>query len=354
MSRVRLLSELVPGLDTLVRPLDLLERPTPVTEEPELARRWGQAGLWVKRDDLANPLYGGSKVRTLEFFLGRARAVGADSVVTMGPYGSHQLLATAVFGRLTGFRTRGVATPQPDVPEIELNRRLLPAYGMEVMRCGSFAAVPATLLRARLERLGSARPFWIPPGANHPLGVMGVVEGALEVAQAIRAGSLPLPDDVVVPTGTCATAAGVYLGFALAGLHVRVVAVRMVPMIVTGPAKLLRMVRQTEWLLRRYGLTATARWGALLWTNDHAGPSYGRGGLVAERARADVEQFGAFRTETTYTAKTLALLAGGGLRQRRVLFWNTYSAIDPDPMRDAADACAPAGGAPFSRCATEP
>lgn len=108
MSRTRLLSELVPGLDTLVRPLDLLARPTPVTEEPELARRWGQAGLWIKRDDLANPLYGGSKVRTLEFFLGRARAQRADGIVTMGPYGSHQLLATAVFGRRTGFLTRGV------------------------------------------------------------------------------------------------------------------------------------------------------------------------------------------------------------------------------------------------------
>ncbi|PCE30709.1 1-aminocyclopropane-1-carboxylate deaminase/D-cysteine desulfhydrase [Burkholderia ubonensis] len=352
MSRVRLLPELVPELDALVRPLDLLMQPTPVTEEPALARRWGQAGLWIKRDDLTNPLYGGSKVRALEFLLGKARMEGADGVVTMGPYGSHQMLATAVFGRQTGFLTRGVMTPQPDVPEVELNRRLLPAFGMEVMRCGSFAAVPATLLRARLTRLGAGRPFWIPPGANHPLGVMSAVEGALEVVQAIRAGSMPAPDDVVVPTGTCATAAGVYLGFALGGIAVRVVAVRMVPMIVTGPAKLLRMARQTERLLRRHGLSAPARWGELLWVNAHAAPGYGRAGVVAERARADVAQLGAFRTEATYTAKTLALLAGGGLQRRRVLFWNTYSAIDPDPSREVADTDEFDDGMPFPHAAT--
>ncbi|WP_084437964.1 1-aminocyclopropane-1-carboxylate deaminase/D-cysteine desulfhydrase [Niveispirillum irakense] len=330
MSRTRHLPRLVPDLDGFVRPLDLLASATPVTEEPALARRWGQSALWVKRDDLTNPVYGGSKVRNLEFFLGQAQGEGADGVATMGPYGSHQVLATAVFGRQAGFRTRAVLTPQPDVAEIALNRRLLPALGMEVLRCASFPAVPLAMLRARLGRLGHNRPYWIPPGSNHPLGVMGVVEGALEVAADIQAGRLPLPHDVVVPTGTCATAAGVYLGFALAGVPVRMVAVRMVPMIVTGPRKMVRMAHETDRLLRRHGLTAPPRWGELLWVDDFAGPGYGLAGPVADRAAEDVAGLGAFRTETTYTAKTLAMLADGGLTNRRVLFWNTFSAVEPD------------------------
>src|SRR3546814_5504354 len=111
---------LVPDLDGFVRPLDLVARPTPVTEAPALARHWGQAALWVKRDDLSNSLYGGSKVRNLEFFLGQARAAGAPGVVTMGPYGSHQVLATAVFGRLAGFRTRALLTPRSEEHTSEL------------------------------------------------------------------------------------------------------------------------------------------------------------------------------------------------------------------------------------------
>ena len=331
--RRRLLTQLVPDLDALVRPLDLLAGPTPITQAPELARVWGQSSLWIKRDDLTNPIYGGSKVRNLEFFLGQARGQGATGVITMGPYGSHQVLATAVFGHLSGFRTRAVLTPQPDVAEIALNRRLLPQLDMETLRCGSFAAVPFAVLKGRLTELGGRKPYWIPPGSNHPLGVMGVIEGALEVAQAIKAGDVPMPDDVVVPTGTCATAAGVYLGFALANLPVRVVAVRMVPMIVTGPRKMRRMAEKTDAILRSHGLTASARWGDVLWIDDYAGPGYGLTNPRAERAERDVAAHEGFRTETTYTAKTLALLASGGLQNRKVLFWNTFSALEPDPAR---------------------
>jgi len=333
VSAQRHLSAMVPGLDAFVRPLDLVQRPTPVTEAPELAQLWGQSSLWIKRDDLTNPLYGGSKVRNLEFFLGQARVRGSSGVVTMGPYGSHQVLATAVFGRIAGFRTRAVLTPQPPVAEIALNERLLPRFDMDILRCGSFGAVPWAVLKGRLTELGGNRPYWIPPGSNHPLGVMGVVEGALEVAAAVRAGDFPMPDDVVVPTGTCATAAGVYLGFALADLPVRVVAVRMVPMIITGPRKMRRMAEQTYKLLRSHGLAVPARWGELLWIDDFAGPGYGLTNPRADKAERDVAAHGEFRTETTYTAKTLAMLANGGLQGRRVLFWNTFSAIEPDSER---------------------
>jgi len=332
MSR-RLLHELVPGLDGFVSPVDLVRRPTPVIEEAALAARWGQGELWVKRDDLTNPLYGGSKVRNLEFFLGRARMLGAEAVATMGPYGSHQVLATAVFGRQQGFLTRGLLTPQAAVREIDLNARLLPAFSMEVIRCPTFASVPWNMAKARLGRLGQSRPYWIPPGSNHPLGVMGVVEGALEVVEAVRNGTMPMPNDVVVPTGTCATTAGVYLAFAMAGLPVRVVAVRMVPMIVTGPRKMKRMAEQTLSLLRLHGFAGAVRWGDLLWVDSCAGPGYGLSNPLADRAECDVAEAGSFRTETTYTAKSLAFLSGGGLEQRRVLFWNTFSAVDPDRAR---------------------
>lgn len=331
MTRERLLSGYVPGIDALVRPLDLLARPTPVTPAPALADRWQLERLWIKRDDLTSPVYGGSKVRNLEFFLGHALAQGATGVATMGPLGSHQVLATAVFGRRAGLSTRALLTPQPDVREIALNERLLPAFGMDVIRCTRFTQVPLGLLRTRLAPLGGARPYWIPPGSHHPLGVLGVAEGALEVAQAIARGELPGLDDVVVPTGTCATAAGLALGFAMAGVPVRVVAVRMVPMIVTGPGKMRRLAQRTLALLRRAGYREPVTLGDVLWLDEYAGPGYGLPNPRSDQAARDVAETGCFRTETTYVAKTLALFLGERLRGRRVLFWDTYSAVDPDP-----------------------
>ena len=138
-----------------------------------------------------------------------------------------------------------------------------------------------------------------------------------------------MPDDVVVATGTCATAAGLLLGFAIAGLKVRVVAVRMVPKIVTGPRKMRRLAEQTLELLRKHGFDGPVNWGESLWVDAHAGPGYGLDNALGKQAADDVAASGYFRTETTYTGKTLGLLASKALAGRRVLFWNTCSAVDP-------------------------
>lgn len=332
----RHLDALVPGLAGIVRPVDLVHRPTPVSHEPALATRWGLGELWVKRDDLTSPVYGGSKVRNLEFFLGAARMRGATDIATMGPLGSHQVLATATFGAHLGLRTRALLVPQERVREVALNERLLPALGMELIRCDHFYQVPLGFLRLRMKRRAST--YWIPPGSKHPLGVLGVVEGTLELAAAIRAGTIPCPDDIVVPTGTCATVAGVYLGLALSGLPIRVVAVRMVPMLITGPGKLRRLAVETLALLRRAGFRGEPRWGEVLWLDDYAAPGYSLGNPGAERAMEDVAELSDFRTELTYTGKSLALFTGAGLAGRRVVFWNTYSATDPDPDKVLVEA----------------
>ena len=54
--------------------------------------------LWVKRDDRSSELYGGNKVRKLELLLGAARDAGKSRVVTLGAVGSHQVVATAIYG----------------------------------------------------------------------------------------------------------------------------------------------------------------------------------------------------------------------------------------------------------------
>jgi D-cysteine desulfhydrase len=335
-SRTRELFERVPELRRLVQPVDLADLPTPVTEERALAETWKLGSLHVKRDDRTSAIYGGSKVRNLEYFFGAALAQKATSVATMGPYGSHQVLATAIFARRLGLGSRGVLTPQPPVYEADVNARLLPAFGMEVVRCRSFLDVPLRYLRARRTPLRGGRPFWIPPGAAHPLGVLAVVEGALEVARAVRDKEMPLPEDVVVPTGTCATVAGLYLGFAIARLPVRVVAVRMVPMIVTGAWKLKRMAHKALKLLRDAGYEEEVRWGPLLWVDSMAAPGYALASSGCAAAMDDVAQQGSFRTEVTYTGKTLAFLRTDALRGRRVLFWNTFSAIEPKAPEEPA------------------
>ena len=74
----RALDAMVPGLVRQVAPLGLGDWPTPVVALDGLG-----ADLYVKRDDLSSALYGGNKVRKLEWLLGAARRAGAHTVVTM-------------------------------------------------------------------------------------------------------------------------------------------------------------------------------------------------------------------------------------------------------------------------------
>src|SRR5690349_596563 len=69
--------------------------------------------LWVKREDESGTLYGGNKVRKLEFLFGDARARGCTRLETFGGWGAHHVLATALYGAQAGFRVGATLVPQP-------------------------------------------------------------------------------------------------------------------------------------------------------------------------------------------------------------------------------------------------
>src|SRR5215471_7640867 len=69
--------------------------------------------LWIKRDDLTNPTYGGNKIRKLEKLLADAKRRGAERIVTVGAIGSHHVLATGIFARSLGMKVEAVVVPQP-------------------------------------------------------------------------------------------------------------------------------------------------------------------------------------------------------------------------------------------------
>ena len=74
--------------DALPR-LALADLPTPLEDAPRLAARLGVGSLAIKRDDLTSAIYGGNKVRKLEYLLAHALASGCDSVITYGAAGSN-------------------------------------------------------------------------------------------------------------------------------------------------------------------------------------------------------------------------------------------------------------------------
>ncbi len=312
--------------------------PTPVERLEAVSRHTG-ADVWVKRDDRSGTLYGGNKVRKLELLLAHALARGRRTIVTLGAYGSHHALATALYGRAVGLSVELALYPQPLTPHVLDDLLLDHAAGATLWRIPHPAVGPlyTATLAARADR-GEV----ISPGGSSFRGTLGHVEAALELAGQIEQGLLPRPDALVVAAGTCGTAAGLAVGLELAGLQLPIVAVRVVPPTIANQL-LMRRLRVGCWrLLREVGFRSGKRPPpcALEIDPHELGGGYG---VDTPAARESVARFAddGIELETTYTGKAAAALlrlARGAYRGKRLLFWHTFSSVDQSARLATVDA----------------
>lgn len=294
--------------------------------------------LWVKRDDLSGELYGGNKVRKLELLLADALARGCARVSTFGAYGSHHCLATASYARSLGLDVRLALTPQPLTPHVLDDLILSHDTGAELVHVASGDLMPDL---AASWRASSPEGEVIPVGGSSPLGTVGFVEAALELADQIAAGELPKPDFIFLPAGTCGTASGLALGLELAGLDCTIVAVQVVPAVITNQGRIAELRTDARDLLVKAGLELPDACGAVevVLDAEEFGPGYGVPTAAAESAMQRFAVHGAV-LETTYTGKAAAGLlrwAAGAAKGKRVLFWNTFSSGSLDERLAAAD-----------------
>lgn len=276
-------------------------------------------GLWVKRDDLSAPAFGGNKVRALEFLLGGVQP--DDEVVTVGARGSTHALATALHARTLGARTRVFRWPQVMNPAAAaVDRRLRDAA---IVRD---AHTPVTaMLRAAAYR-ATHRVRWVPAGGTSPVGIIGHVDAALELAEQVSQGAMPAPSRVVLPLGTGGTAAGLLIGFALAGLDAAVVGVQVVPRIVANRWRVGRLVARTCRLMSNVSGTSVPSPGLRRFSIERGfyGGAYGRETPAGRTADASYRAAhpGAM-LDATYSAKACAA-AMARCDDGVTLFWNTF------------------------------
>jgi D-cysteine desulfhydrase len=299
------LHERFPALAESLPHLVLSERPTPVRELNGL-------GIWVKEDGAyGSGGWGGNKVRKLEWLIPDARRRGRRSILTFGGLGTNWGLATALYAREHGLETALALVDQPLDDHVRAQLARLDASGARIYRTHTKARTVAMLpwLLARNTRAGRP-PYLLPAGGSSPVGALGYVEAALEIAAQVEAGSLPEPAHVVAAVGTGGTAAGLGLGFQLAGLRTRVLGVVVNDQLRLDARVLARLARRTAKLLERRGADLGGlRLGPDLLdlTRDQIGAGYGHPTEAATRAAALAAEEG-LALDPVYTAKAMAAL----------------------------------------------
>jgi 1-aminocyclopropane-1-carboxylate deaminase/D-cysteine desulfhydrase-like pyridoxal-dependent ACC family enzyme len=304
--------------------------PTPVERLAALSRPG--CDLWVKRDDLTHPSYGGNKVRKLERILAEAKKRGIRRLVTIGAAGSHHVLATTLFAGQAGIGVDAVLVPQPKTDHVVSNLRAFLGHDLQPFPAGSFAAVPLALAR----RLFAKGVLYVPVGGSNVLGAMGYVDAARELAAQVRSGEMPEPDLIVVTLGSGGTAGGLAAGLAAEKMKTRVVAVA-----VATP------VWAVAWIARRLarrcanqcGGSASRAAGKLIIEARYLGAGYGYPTPWGEHAREVAHDVG-LHVDPTYTAKTFAAALDlvALRRARTILYWHTLSSAPMAPLLEGAPA----------------
>ncbi len=329
-----------PRLEARLAHVSLADVPTPVQRCAALSDALG-VEVWAKRDDRTAPadldLYGGNKVRKLEFLLGQAIRRGSRTTVTVGYAGSNHALCTAVWAARLGMTPHSVLTRQEPAPGT--TAKLLAQVGQGARlhlvdgRRGRDQAVRRVLMQAALE--DRRPPAAIAAGGSSPLGTLGYVDAGFELAEQIRAGELPQPSRVYVPAGSMGTAAGLLLGLRAAGVPSPVHAVRVIGDDSVNPKLLYRLLAFTLASLRRNdpSFPHVAYDAAGLWLrDDQYGPGYGVPTSASRHAAEMAADLEGLTLDGTYSAKALAALAAdaaAGLLEGPVLLWCTY---DPRPL----------------------
>ncbi len=319
--------------------------PTPIERLAHPGHVAGGDHIWIKREDQSSPAYGGNKVRTLEAHMGRALAEDADRIWGVGAFGSNHALATAVHAPRASLSAGIALFPQPPSTPARENLRSVLAQRPQIAPVTNVALLPFVLASIRRDNLRTAgeRHYVMAPGGATPIGALGHVSAALELAEQVERGECPPFRHLVIAVGSTCTTAGLLVGLHIAaklgigfGKNGRqpphVTAVRVTPWPITSPVRVALLAEGTARLLENLiGRVARIDYGtlraSLTLTRRYFGLGYGRPTRSGRRAQRTMELAGGPSLDVVYAAKSgaalfdLARRAGVG----PIVFWSTKS-----------------------------
>jgi 1-aminocyclopropane-1-carboxylate deaminase/D-cysteine desulfhydrase-like pyridoxal-dependent ACC family enzyme len=320
--------------------------PTPVIRLKNLGEDLGISRLYLKQDGQSGDIYGGNKVRKLEFILGDAVEKEKKAVLTFGYAGSNHALATSIYANRIGLKSTSILLKQPNARYVGRNLLMGHAHGARLChyKSQSAAIIPVFLkIFGQTIRHGKF-PYIVPPGGSSPIGVLGYVNAAFELKEQVEEGIIPEPDLIFAAVGTMGTAVGLQLGLSAAGLASKVVAVRVTSEKYGNEKMFSELADKTVALVSGMDPSfprSTIPESEVDMRHDFFGGQYARfspEGMAAVKLLQDTE---GISLEGTYTGKTMAAMVdqvkSGTSKDSVVLFWNTYNSRDFSAIIDEID-----------------
>jgi D-cysteine desulfhydrase len=298
--------------------------------------------LYVKRDDLSGKLYGGNKIRALEFLFGDAIKAGHRQVIALGFPASCQALAQAIYAPKLGLQSTAFLFPQVRSQQARQHLLVYQSINADVR-----PTIPTIIPFLLWHRLKYGR-FPKLLEASTPLGMVGYVNASFELKKQIEQKLVPEPDMVYISLATMGTVVGLMLGLKAAGLKSRVIGIdnggHILGRKVATTPRMEKLFFETNELL--HSIDSSFPLIQISESDFHIRTGYERqkDSLMTSAgtlAMAKVKELENLQLDEMFTANSFAALRADGesgkLQDQVVLWWNTYNSRDLSTQIKAGD-----------------
>lgn len=319
--------------------------PTPLEPMDRLSRHIGGPHLFIKRDDCTGLATGGNKARKLEFLMAEAVGQKADTVITQGAVQSNHARQTAAIasrlnmGCVLALENR---TESNDALYLHSGNVLLDnLYGATIHHFPAGSDMDAAMrdLAERHKARGN-RPYIIPGGGSNPVGSLGYVNCAFEIAEQLKQQRLRI-DRIVHATGSTGTQAGLVVGFHLAEMEIPILGISVRLPKEQQEEKVYDLVKRTSKFLDLEEPPAREK---IMVNADYVGDGYGIPTLGMLKAVTMVARHESILLDPVYSGKAmdglLDIVANkGGFRdEENILFLHTGGSVGLFGYMAAVDA----------------
>ena len=310
--------------------------PTPLHKLQNLSAKFG-VELYMKRDDLSGPgLFGGNKIRKLEYLMGEAKSLGAEYIITYGATQSNHAMQTVTACRRQGLKPLLylISIVPPDTENYRGNLLINKIMDAEVhiitplsgtmAEAIELAHVEAAQRIRELESMGRVC-YEIPVGGANATGTLGFSSAYLELGKQFLQLSYPSVDYIYHATGTGGTLAGLITGKKLLKDKVKIVSVDVGLALPGYEEEIVQLAEQT---FKKLGLREGIHPVEFEVERDYAGPGYEEPSPASSAALKLLAREEGILVGPVYTAKALAAVLahikeGKIAPGSTVLFWHT-------------------------------
>ena len=200
-----------------MNPFSLGFFPTPLHELKNFSAQYPDYRIFIKRDDHTGLASGGNKTRKLEYLIGEALAMGADTVVTAGAQQSNHCRQTAAACAMARLECHLLLRGDPP-KTFNGNLLLSKLLSANLHFSNEDKKGPGLAILAESLEQNGKKPYIIPYGGSNLTGALGYVEAAGELKKQLEEKNLNI-DYIFFASSSGGMQAGLMLGMDMHGLN---------------------------------------------------------------------------------------------------------------------------------------